>query len=468
MEENDDAVNANTFRTNHEIKKLKQKLSNLIVEPNENVEEYALDEFITQVLGKKLKEDKEETEGLKELVGIRPPKNNPNNSLLKSSEPQDLTRSRGSSSAIGDSPITNNKVSQYNPFLTIPEDKLSEEEKKDVQFLIPKLQDCYVFYNEKKINPNSVGFVGNEITDAQTLACRDKFIYHYFGQIIQKSKHNSRNVNIPANLTVKLIISLLPASDLFRKVAALVTDTLAGITHTSLLIGQWKIEWFNTSLVSVKTSNHLAKETNAVAVIDLGELNSTEDIGAAFEAITDICLLYNCKKIYHNRNCNCQHFVTDIINKLTEINPKIAIPKQSSFQAYFNSLKRGDSERIYRYTETLLEIIKLETNKKDSYKNYYDKKEIVFNSRKEVDLFCYWLLSLGYFKTSEGAADYFLLKAFDRSFCLRSEDERTDVLIVEGEQCSFFTENGKGDDHSLKNIVYNTQDLSVQFPDRFL
>ncbi|KAL9657543.1 hypothetical protein ABK040_000970 [Willaertia magna] len=446
-EEKDDAED-DLQRTEFEVKTLMNNLSERLV----GIKEEEIRQFITQVIDRRLKEEK----GLKETTFKSKP--------FTSSNRRSTT---SSSSGIPQS-NSNPKFSKYSPTDTIPLDHLYEDEERYVGYVKPKLLNCYEFYNMKGIKPSSVLYSSNLDADAQTLACKDRFIYHYFGFVSEASHHNLRDVDTPTSLQIKLVISEIPADDLYRKVASLISGADFGITHTALLMGQWRIEWFDTSLVSIKPTINFNKDSNTIAVIDLGTLGTKEEIHEAFKLITDICVTYNCTKEYNNLNCNCQHFVTDIVNGLNKINPSIAIPQQKSFQSYFKRLKSGKFDRVYKYSKSLRKQIKLETTVLDFYKPYYNQKKIVFNSRKEVDVFCYWLNSLDYFKTDEGKIDYILLKAFDRSFCLRANKDREVLTFDEGDERSFFSEQGKYDDNSLKKIVYNTQDLEIEIPKRFI
>ncbi|KAL9651309.1 hypothetical protein ABK040_001261 [Willaertia magna] len=370
----------------------------------------------------------------------------------------------------------NNDISflcEYNSALIIDESNLDEVEKERIEKVKEKLTS---FYLNPKTNLDSLkksyGLSGLVEADAQSLVCKDKFLYNFFGNTIRTPKLSKdlRNTEREAFINVKLVVSVVKTTDIERTLAILapnqICHTVWGVTHTSILIGQYKIDWFNDSLVMIKNSSHSSSE--AIIAIDLGKFTTKEQIEQAFQTITDISTKYNGDKTYNNKTCNCQVFTSEILKEFKKINPEVTIPKnKSSLGKYFKELKKGEIRKIFYYNDELKKLIK-NSKKEEKYSNFYDNDSIVFNSRREIDVFAYWLDSLGYFSTKTGEVDFYLLKAFDRAFCLQNENELSDILVVNGVECSFFTTHGTGkrDDISIIKMEYNTQDLNIPFPSR--
>ncbi|KAG2377913.1 hypothetical protein C9374_008998 [Naegleria lovaniensis] len=339
-----------------------------------------------------------------------------------------------------------------------PDSSLTDWEKKGVTEFKKKLQE---FEKSWSIKLTDVGYTGNYDADAQNSVCRDRFMYKTFGKPILSNKKRKDTRNAPF-IAIKLVISELGGNTvhkLARKLIANAVDTEFGILHTGIIIGEWKFDWYNNSIVSVKTNMNAS---NSISVIDLGYLNQVDQIKDAFESIAKICCIYNATKTYHQMSCNCQHFVKDILDSLG-----INKPSGGSFDKYFEDLKSGTTKRKYYYSYTLQQFMN-SNPKAEKYKEFYGRKEIEFADRASIDLFCYWLESLKYFSTEEGKIDFKLLKAFDRSFCISGNTQGLTVIDYSTKSGlksqSFFGVKGSFEDNSIKNIEYNVRDLHISVP----
>ncbi|KAL9656470.1 hypothetical protein ABK040_005234 [Willaertia magna] len=435
-----------------------------------NVEENDAEEFIKEVIDKKLEMEKkvmdeanvDESEELFNTVS-----NSPSLIRVPSEEYNKDVKEEDT----------------YDPRVTIVIESLTDLEKQRVKKVKEKLDLCMnnliERYSFEKLS--NYGLTGDIEADAQSLVCKDKFLYNFFGSTMKNPKisKDKRNPKEDAFLSVKLVISFANGSynnndeennisgnngttlDLKRKIIGPLYKF--GYFHSFILIGQFRIDWTHDSIVTIKLAGGF-NEKEAIVAIDLGNFTTKEEIEKAFHAIADVSIQYNGEKDYNSITCNNQKFTSKLLKEFEKINREVIIPKKnSSFERYFKELKKGETKRIFYYNDELKKLI-YNKQVEEKYKEFYDKNLIIFNSRREIDLFCHWLKSLKYFETESGKVDYYLLKAFDRGFCLQSEDEMDDFLVVNGKEKSFFSNSGRGEDISLIQIKYNTQNLSFPLP----
>ncbi|KAL9657313.1 hypothetical protein ABK040_011533 [Willaertia magna] len=393
----------------------------------------------------------------------------------KSSTSSSIQSPSSNSSSVSSSTTTNNEKEENIEQITFdlrkpfPPNLLTDIEKQRVEKMLDKLNDHKEWLEKQGKLLEQVGFTGDIEVDAQNSVCEDRFNYLNFGIPILKTKNERKSRASAPSMNVKLVLSALDDTlynfKLFRRIAAGVinTESFLGITHSSLLIGQWRIEWFNTSLVSIRCDDALIFAKNAIGVLDLGNFKTIPEIENAFKEISRISCEYNSNKIYDIKECNCHHFVQEIIKAL-----HLSIPDKGPLKQYFKELKKGENRRIYKYSESLKRLVKEKIGFQEKYQQYYNVNEIEFMERKQIDDFCWWLNdSLDYFETEEGKLDFPLLKGFDRSFVL---NRQTDGLVTgigdDLEEKSFFGIGGAFMDNSINRIKYNVQTFRVPSPNR--
>ncbi|KAL9653063.1 hypothetical protein ABK040_006283 [Willaertia magna] len=387
--------------------------------------------------------------------------------LYSGSSSQDITSTNSTS---GQSTSTNTTdIVTFDVTKPFPSKLLTQEEGEGVAKTTQKLQEYQKVLEEMGKLLQEVGYTGNMEADAQNLVCVDRHKFLNFGLVINKSPRQERKTATrPAAMNVKLILSLLGENDklfsfgLFRRVAAGIANTEFGLTHASLLIGQWRIDWYNSSIVSIRSNESQIFAKNSIAAMDLGNLRSVQEIENAFNQISKIACEYNATKVYDRKKCNCHHFVKDIMKALN-----LQIPEKGPFKQYFKALKKGETRRLYKYSATLKGLVKTKVGFQDKYQQYYKTDEIEFTERKQVDDFAWWLNSLDYFNTEDGKLDFPLLKGFDRSFVMNRQNEGLSIGIGdENEEKCFFSFTGKFQDDSINRIQYNVQKYRVPPPNR--
>lgn len=342
----------------------------------------------------------------------------------------------------------------YDIATAFAQDKLNEWEKIGIEKIKKILTKQYEFLKEKKKKFESCGLTGDLEVDSQNLVCKDRFMFNTFCVPILNNP-SRRDLNSEPSMQVKLIISEIEGNEIYRSIVSKVVDTGLGVLHTGLLIGEWKFDWYDNSMVSVRREKNIGSG-NAIAVIDLGYLVDQNLILNAFIKISDIICKYNATLEYSQLKCNCQHFVFELLDALS-----LVTPKSACFEKYFKNLKKGDMARKFYFGPGLLD--KIQKGPDSVYKN---KKSIKFESRSSVDEFCFFINELGHFTTEEGKDDYLLLKSFDRSFVIAGKGGQGLVVVdysVEGfkKENSFFSKSGLHDDSSITNIKYNVKDLDL-------
>ncbi|KAL9651275.1 hypothetical protein ABK040_001228 [Willaertia magna] len=437
------------------------------------------------------------------ITGSSAMPNNPNfdsitNTINTNTGVSSTTAPSGSTNTLSTAPTSLNQQFSTTFDISKPfaDNLLSPWEKQGIQKVIEKLNLWES--NLKKVNKTLKDYgITDKNLDAQNSICKDRFKYLNFGLGILKTKDvkKKRTLLAEAYLPVKLIISELPGNEFIqtlRKIySTVLTTSVYGVFHTSLLIGEWKFDWYDNSLVSVKFGGNGVYSNSPIAVIDVGVIYGKESISEAFTKITDVCCNFNALRNYDNTQLNCQHFVNEILNSLS-----LTKPLEAPFDRYFTDLSKGENKRKYYFTKSLQKKIveNTEIAKDDRFAHFYklksfkfdsnyfnenntDYKEISidFNSRKEVDIFCFWLDALKYFELPEGKQDFWLLKAFDRSFVFKNNNNIDHAIGFEvvdfseptgTKDCAFFASNGKFEDNSIRRFVYNVQDLVIEPPKR--
>ena len=303
------------------------------------------------------------------------------------------------------------------------DEMLTKKEKKAVEFCAKKLEEAKI------------------VAEVQNWVCEDRFLYENFYLPIRHTPER-RSLETPAGMSVKLVISEI-GNQINKKIgiAGTLIPATFGIFHVGLIIGQWQLDWYNDSLVSVRNK---FITTNAIAVIDLGMLNDSRDIMEAFKSIASICCLFNGTKNYNPLLCNCQHFVSRILKSIS-----MRMEKNAAIQGYLKDIKKGKG-RVYHYTKELKDIVS------HSPVSKYSAMELIeFDKRSEVNDFCHWLNGLGYFELDAGKQDYRLLKAFDRSFHIAGVELSGTGFVP------FFAENEKLAEITLEKPRYNVGDMDI-------
>ncbi|EFC41105.1 hypothetical protein NAEGRDRAFT_80841 [Naegleria gruberi] len=413
-----------------------------------DVDQGSMSSFVDSVVEAKIRKDIENGSGRKNTFAAMEQRYNPAYQF-------DSVPTTGTQSDIGTNsnnvhlPSDDSDFDSRTPF---DEEKLNDWEKQGIEHCKKNLSEYYKTLNERGKSFKSANLTGDLDLDAQNLTCKDRFLYNTFCSRILANP-NRRKMEKPPYVAVKLVISELQGNNFIRSVLSKIVTTEFGILHTGIMIGEWKFDWYNNSLISVRTDKNI-ESSNSIAVIDLGFLRTKNQIMDAFLKITDICCTFNAKKTYSQLDCNCQHFVSQVLDALS-----LSRPSGKTFDNYFSDLKKGNTSRKFYYTETLKAFIQ-----NLDYENEFTKLDtMIFENRKTLDEFCHWLNSIGYFETDAGEGDYKLLKAFDRSFCIAGDAEGSTIVDYSSysgvKDNSFFSKNGDRYETTIHKIEYNVQDL---------
>ncbi|KAL9648471.1 hypothetical protein ABK040_014091 [Willaertia magna] len=184
--------------------------------------------------------------------------------------------------------------------------------------------------------------------------------------------------------------------------------------RTGLMIGDWFLEWRETSFVcpTLKYNNYAIH--HAYNFVQLTKIEGEKSIFRTLRKISQICSVYNGSKYYDNVKCNHQHFVKDVLSSL-------AIHSFEHLGAITKIMERIERKG---YSEMVLEF-------SSTVKNLFIKQDNhLFKSHIEIDNFYMKMDNLDptYFhESAEGRFDQFLLRLFDRCFYLRME--RKDLML---------------------------------------
>ena len=342
--------------------------------------------------------------------------------------------------------------------------ELTEEETKAVSNFKKKLESFEAKLKKKGYTLHDYGYDNDIELEAQNNVCADRFLFNHFG------KRQGKGTDI--FVSIKLIVSSLGNEEnrVSNTIKSQITQlfTEYGMTHTSLLIGHWRIEWFDNSIVSIRTEDI---GSNAISVVDIATYKTQDKkkVESLFQTIASICCKYNGGMEYSRFTCNCQHFTTELLTALG-----LTTPLGEPFDRYFRDLKHGSTERRYYYTSELKKLLEYNKDQSiESWKPFHNMDTIVFNTRGELDNFCRWLDSFGYFSSESGSADFQLLKTFDRSFCISKDEQKQRGLVVvdydnggKEKECAFFSKTQTFHDNSIKMIVFKLGDIVIPAPNR--
>ncbi|KAF0977331.1 hypothetical protein FDP41_003323 [Naegleria fowleri] len=271
----------------------------------------------------------------------------------------------------------------------------------------------------------------NKNIEAQNAVCKDRFMYRHFGKAMDNISVKHKDEKKPPLMTVKVIISDTTSDfrnsifDLFRSND---NDNLFGTFHTGLLIGPWRFDFYDHSIVRVRGDYRNFRNEYAVSVIDFGSYHKIDQIKTALDTIA-------------SRNYQAL----------------------TPYERYMEDLRKGISERRFYLSKAILA-------KKKEYPDskYWDQEYVTFHTRKELNEFCHWLDSMKYFESDDASAsiDIRLLKSFDRSFCLRNMNREDDRGEEDKDTVWFFSEDGTYLANSMNKLVFNLPALTFQPPCR--
>jgi hypothetical protein len=227
-------------------------------------------------------------------------------------------------------------------------------------------------------------------------------------------KRKLREIYIPdidngIDLTVKLIITELhDFNDTIRAIAshfgaALNITSTYGFYHPALTFNDKLIDYNNSSFCVPR----IWGGRNTVAAIDVLKVHNHErdKIAQMLDDLADVIVEWNANKIYSQTECNCQHFIDAICNKLA-----INLNFSGAVGEYVKRLRKtGNATPIYDIKPSLAKILNVKPG------------IIEFLNHRDVDEFVIKVYNTDsqYFLSKDGASEEVLLKSFCRSYWFR-------------------------------------------------
>jgi len=238
-----------------------------------------------------------------------------------------------------------------------------------------------------------------------------------------------------------------------------------GMFHASLIIGPFYLEWGDNSMTIVRQKS----SAKAVFAIDVAKIKGLNEVANAIDNISQVCSYWNGNKTYDNTECNCQHFVTTILEQL-ELRNEFEKNLRGPVLEYMNRLKnQGVCDMRYTLDRDIIQLI-LESECNDEIKELVQRfPSIKFTNHALLDQLVSVILENYPHFPEDRKYEYMMLKAFDRAFWLQRQsakkenDESVMPWTLSGKCMCPFSETV--DEVVNNSIVGNDFELqSVQVP----
>ncbi|EFC36671.1 predicted protein [Naegleria gruberi] len=289
---------------------------------------------------------------------------------------------------------------------------------------------------------------------AQNMAIPSRLKYVYFKPLLFSNSNNSTNNNNNNNtnsntnsnnvisngnqfkeyVKIKFVITDLTFNRYLKRLSSGLIKSKFGLVHVALLIGNVYLEWNDSSLVKIREPGSM----NPLFVLDVATIRS-DNLDQMFLQIAQVVSKWNIYHLYNTRSCNCQHFVTDLLQTLhlESIFDK-KINQNTCVKQFFKKVKMGKLNKLsLELSKEMQNLIK--ENEKEFFEKVFKRTrsardggffsngkiptEITFKSHSMLDQFCHFMKKHAKnpnirLEMQEG--DYYnILKAFDRAFWLR-------------------------------------------------
>jgi len=232
------------------------------------------------------------------------------------------------------------------------------------------------------------------------------------------------NMKIGKTIKIKLVIAEICKSDTQKALRKMLSPVLTkfdvqqhfGMFHSALVVGPWYLEWNNSSMCIPRKCYSSA----AMLAADLefsGKLGKIGfDLDDVIAKITPVIIDWNVNKAYSQRDANCQQFVDELCNVLD-----IPIKFEGPLGQYLHDLReRGECELEFPISADMRVEMQIRDKKKK------------FESHRELDEFVLECLQKDPQFENNYAAEWMLLKSFDRAFWLRHFKVKTDEKYIGG------------------------------------
>jgi hypothetical protein len=185
--------------------------------------------------------------------------------------------------------------------------------------------------------------------------------------------------------------------------------------HTALIVGPYKLEWNNTSVILPRKCM-----LSAIDSFEIGEFVGEELITEKLKVIAETIADYNIYRTYDEISCNSQNFIDELCKKL-----ELKVKFKNYLKRYINILRNeGKAECKYQIPEEILHKMIHENVALATIPNFdpvQSDGEITFATHEQLDEVVNAIISINndYFYIGHGKDDYKLLKSFDRAFDYR-------------------------------------------------
>jgi hypothetical protein len=220
-------------------------------------------------------------------------------------------------------------------------------------------------------------------------------------------------------LKIKLVVAEIartPGQQAIRKLISPLVSGLnmhtspIGFFHSALIVGGWYLEWNSSSLCIPRKSY----STNALLAIDVGESDLLEsDLDAVIDQLSLTICKWNTEKNYERTNCNCQHFVDDVLKTLS-----VELKFERTMKDFVGKLRtQGECKIEWTVPKEIRETC------------FIRDRVVKFSSHSELDTIVSKVLRYEPEFRAKYYEDWSLLKAFDRAFWLKHYKARKNVTF---------------------------------------
>jgi len=248
-------------------------------------------------------------------------------------------------------------------------------------------------------------------------------------------------------LKVKFIVSyrhITKTEEVFSGILGIFQKNY-GPVHTCIQIGPYVLHFFNNGLVHIGTF----KTANALLALDVCEFEFKREEGKRFDktisAIIELVEDYNMNKEYNLVNCNCQHFVDDIL----------AILGIHSLEKYFKKKEMAlDIKKVEKYTNMITKendrILFRKLKVTYLFNTMIKESKLLFDTHVKLDVFVDRLMNDLYpdkdredairIFQNEFPIQYDILKSCDRAFWLKFENDLYKIentVYIDKSNCNY-------------------------------
>jgi len=92
-----------------------------------------------------------------------------------------------------------------------------------------------------------------------------------------------------------------------------------GMNHPFIIIGPYKMDWNDSSLVKIKYDQFMSR--GALMVYKFHTIMGEENVTKALVTVARVCTFWNAYKVFSKLGCNCHHFIKYLLGELAIESP---------------------------------------------------------------------------------------------------------------------------------------------------